>query len=251
MTRMSDERMIRAENLRFLMKQLSLNKAEVARVLGTSDTYVNKLLSGKPGTFGEKAARKVEEKFRKTRFWLDSPQTTQANGDDGTQEKTEFPNEYSSSQPTTPLVLGECSPLTLSSFADQRVTRFPLAPVLQWARLGEDLYRANSEWPTGDLKAVPTTRQCSDKIKWVPVIDDALSPKIIPGDLIAIDPHGKPQSEQVALFLTADGQYLFRRYQPLANGNFEAIDSQGRALDSDRHGLTCVGSFAGLFRDVV
>lgn len=128
---------------------------------------------------------------------------------------------------------------------------YPMAPVIEWARLGVDLYRANREWPASDLRAVPTTRDVSDTVKWVPVIDDALAPKIQPGDLIAIDPQGTPGRDEVALFQATDGTFMLRRWRPLSGGGFEAVDSAGHALDSVRHGLRCVGSFAGLFRDKV
>jgi hypothetical protein len=128
---------------------------------------------------------------------------------------------------------------------------YPMAPILEWARLGVDLYRANKEWPASDLRAVPTTREVSDTVKWVPVIDDALAPKIQPGDLIAIDPQGTPARDEVALFQATDGSFMLRRWRPLPGGGFEAVDSSGHAMDSQRHGLRCVGSFAGLFRDKV
>lgn len=136
-------------------------------------------------------------------------------------------------------------------FTDAANNPFPMAPVIEWARLGVDLFRANREWPASDLRAVPTTRAVSDTVKWVPVIDDALAPKIQPGDLIAIDPKGVPARDEVALFRATDGTFLLRRWRPLPGGGFEAVDSSGQALDSVRHGLECIGAFAGLFRDKV
>jgi len=142
-------------------------------------------------------------------------------------------------------------PMGVLSFQGQSVdvTLFPMAPVVAWARLGDDLLKANQEWQAGDLKAVPTTRDVSDKVKWLPVADDALAPKILPGDLIAIDPEGQPQRDEIALFKTPEGSYMLRRWRPLPGGGFEAFDALGRALDSERHGLQCVGACVGLFQE--
>jgi hypothetical protein len=234
---MSDERMIRVDNLKLLMKTASMNKADVARLMIVSDAYVRKLLSGRPGTFGEKAARKVEEAFKKTRFWLDVPH---AGG-----EYTD-PSDQLSGHPTT---VGEGLPSYLVHSGGESVTSFPMAPVLEWSKLGEDLYRANNECPASELRAVPTTKAVSPRIKWIPVVDDSLAPKILPGDLVAIDPDSPAVRDQVALFKTGDGAFLLRRYRPLANGGFEATDGVGDKLDSERYGLTVVGAFCGLFRD--
>lgn len=236
MGRMSDERMIRVDNLRLLMKTTGQNKAEVARLMAVSDAYVRKLLSGLPGTFGEKAARKVEEAFKKPRFWLDVPH---AGG--------EYTNEEDQIRSTPPTV-GEELP-EYNQHSGNHPARFPLAPVLRWPHLGDDLHKANTEWPERDLRPVPLVRTTSKSIKWIPVIDDALAPKILPGDLVAVDPECMPARDQVALFKTGDGAFMLRRYRPLANGGFEAIDSTGDKLDCERYGLTVVALVCGLFRD--
>lgn len=249
MARMSDERMIRADNLRLLMKQHNLTKAELARQLETSDTYVQKLLSGKPGTFGEKAARRVEESFKKPRFWMDMVHAGGEYSHASLEEQRIEPDAERG------LMLRVTEDAGASRSYDAAVNAgaisFPTAPVIEWARLGVDLFKANAEWPASDRKAVPTQRSVSDQVKWIPVHDDALAPKILPGDLVAIDPCGEPQRDEVALFRTPDGSFLLRRYQPLAVGGFEAVDAQGRVLDSVRHGLTVVGSLVGMFREKV
>jgi Peptidase S24-like len=125
---------------------------------------------------------------------------------------------------------------------------FPMAPVVAWASLGVDLYRANDEWPMSERMAVPTTQAISGKTKWVPVVDDALGPKIMPGDLVAIDPEAAPRRDKIALFKAQDGEFILRRFRPIASGGFEAYDGHGNTLDSVRHGLTVAGAFVGLFR---
>jgi len=248
---MSDERMIRVENLKLLMKQHSHNHAVAARQLECSDPYVRKLLSGQPGTFGEKTARKVEDAYKKPRFWLD---WAHAGAEYTEADLNELPNTtQAQAEDDTPPFAGERKPTYSMHTMAQAATSYPLAPLINWAELGEDLYRANNEWPTSDLRAVPTSRDVSDKVKWVPVIDDSLAPEIKVGDLVAVDPvMGKmPARGQIALFKTNDGEFMLRRYQPLATfGAFEAVDSKGHALESTRHGLLVVGIVVGSFREL-
>lgn len=128
---------------------------------------------------------------------------------------------------------------------------YPLAPTIAWARLGADLYRANDQWPASDLRAVPTTRNVSDAVKWVPVNDDRLSPKVLPGDHVAIDPYGLPKRDEIALFMTPEGEFLLRRWRPLPENSFEAYDEFGLVLDGARHRLRVVGVLVGLYREAV
>lgn len=241
--------MIRIDNFRLLMKQTGKSKADIARHMKVSDTYVSKLLTGKPGTFGEKAARRIEEVFKKPRFWLDVIHPDGEYGETSVEQEGAGVVLYGTF-PSSGVTTGDNRFSGLHA-EEARDTRFPMAPVLQWGNLGAELLRANREWPEEELKAVPTAKAVSDKVKWVPVPDDSLAPKVLQGDLIAIDPEGQPQRGEVALFQTTDGEFLLRRFQPLVGEGFEAIDGQGRALDSARHGLRCVGSFVGLFRDSI
>lgn len=253
MARMSDERMIRVENLKLLMRQHDHTQAEVARQLGCTDTYVRKMLSGKPGTLGEKAARKVEEAYKKPRFWMDG---IHAGGDYDEQDLIAHgvvPLRVEENRADYPINMGEGNPPLASLLPHGTDTSYPRAPVVEWARLGEDLYRANSEWPTSELRAVPTRKEVSERVKWVPVADDSLSPDIKRGDLIAIDPaHATPPArDQVVLLRTPDGTHILRKFIPLANSeSFEAIDAKGHTLDSQRHGLVIAGIVVGSFREL-
>ena len=76
--RMSDERMIRIDNLRLFMSRKNWNPADLARELGVSDSYVSALLNGKK-PFGERTARKMEERLGMHSKWLDE---TRLIGDD-------------------------------------------------------------------------------------------------------------------------------------------------------------------------
>jgi len=70
--RMSDERMIRIDNLRLFMSQKKWAPADLARELDVSDSYISALLNGKK-PFGERTARKMEARLGMHSKWLDEP----------------------------------------------------------------------------------------------------------------------------------------------------------------------------------
>lgn len=70
--RMSDERMIRIDNLRLFMSQKKWAPADLARELGVSDSYISALLNAKK-PFGERTARKMESRLGMHSKWLDEP----------------------------------------------------------------------------------------------------------------------------------------------------------------------------------
>lgn len=125
------------------------------------------------------------------------------------------------------------------------------APVISWSTLGDDLKKSNDAWSQDELHPVPTLQKISNRTKWLPVKDDSLSPKVIHGDLVAVDPEVKPTRDQIALFATTDNEHFLMRYRPLPSGDFEAYDGTGRVLDSQRHGLSIVATCVGLFRDKI
>ncbi len=247
--RMSDERMIRVDNLKLLMRQLGIKtKAAMSRQLGVSDTYVHKLLSGQPGTFGEKTARDIEEACKKPRFWLDVVHSDGEYTEESLREASGNASMLLAGEEYPTYMRDAQSPSQAPQLASH-ATNFPMAPVVEWARLGDDLYRANNEWPTSDRREVPTTRDVSDAIKWIVVSDDSMAPTVLPGDLIAVDPHGSPKRDEVTLMRAATGEFLLRRWRPLPGGGFEAFDEAGRVMEGAKHGLTVVGAFVGVFRD--
>lgn len=69
---MSDERMIRIDNLRLFMSQKRWAPADLARALGVSDSYISALLNSKK-PFGERTARKMESALGLHTRWLDEP----------------------------------------------------------------------------------------------------------------------------------------------------------------------------------
>lgn len=129
---------------------------------------------------------------------------------------------------------------------------FRHAPVVAWASLGEVLNRDNDEWPIEAMREIHTTKSISRKTKWVEVQDDLLAPKVLKGDMVAIDPEGAaPKMDGLVLALAADGSHMLRFWRPLAGGAFEVFDGAGRTMDSIRHGITIAGVFVTLQRDTL
>lgn len=123
------------------------------------------------------------------------------------------------------------------------------APVVAWARLGDDLNRDNDEWPIEAMREIHATKPASRKVKWLEVQDDLLAPKVLKGDLVAVDPLGSPKLDSLVLAMAADGSFMLRFWRPLAGGAFEVFDGAGRTMDSIRHGIQIAAVFVTLQRD--
>lgn len=122
------------------------------------------------------------------------------------------------------------------------------APVVEWARLGEDVLKDPSEMGGAETLEYVQIGTPGRLAKLIAVCDDSLAPRLNIGDMVAIDPDNRsPERGQVTLFRsTADGRYFLRRYQPLVPPAFEAVDAKGSALDSTRHGLEIIGVRCGV-----
>ena len=68
---MSDDALIRRENLQRLVKARGWTVADLARRLSARYTYCRDLLRDSSKSFGEKAARRLEEQLDLPRSWLD------------------------------------------------------------------------------------------------------------------------------------------------------------------------------------
>jgi hypothetical protein len=81
----SEDKLIRLENLKRVQTERGLTIGDLADRLGTVYSFARDLLAGKK-PFGEKLARKVEEKLLLPRQWLDQvgapipPEVTDGNG---------------------------------------------------------------------------------------------------------------------------------------------------------------------------
>lgn len=128
---------------------------------------------------------------------------------------------------------------------------FTQAPIVVWACLGEDLTKPNENWPAEAMRVINSTKPMSGLVKWLEVQDDLLAPRVLKGDLVAVDPLGTPKMDSLVLAQAADGSHMLRFYRPLAGGAFEVLDGAGRTMDSQRHGVQVVASFVTLQRDMV
>jgi hypothetical protein len=79
---MSDERLVRLENLRRVCNERGLGPGDLSRRYGNHQSYWYALLNEKPPkagrqpkSFGEKAARKIEAALGLPDRWLDTPHT--------------------------------------------------------------------------------------------------------------------------------------------------------------------------------
>jgi plasmid maintenance system antidote protein VapI len=249
--RMSDERMIRLHNLKSILKQRSLKKADLATLMDVSDTYAGRIINGKD-VFTEKTARKLEAVLGLPHKWLDEIHTSEdANSTPDNQSPDDQSHEYSD------VVKGGEKPYEVNDTkASPYVTNLRSAPVIFWGRMGDELLRANTEWPANHMRDLPATSSTSDLVKWVVMAEDQPVSGIRTGDMVAIDPYRPLDSikrNQVGLFKSDFGEFLLRRFNPLpkADGNlrFEVFDDEGRVLDNIRHGLVLVGVCVGRYTE--
>jgi hypothetical protein len=123
------------------------------------------------------------------------------------------------------------------------------APVLTGSIQGDELTRSNDAWPASERKPYQAKQATSGRVKFVEILDDAMSPRLRAGDLVLIDPDGQPERGKTALFLFPDGGYAVRFYEPLSGGGFEARDEAGRTYDSARHEITYAGRYVLMMRE--
>lgn len=242
---MGDDHMNRVENLNLLMKERQWNKADLGRAIGTSDTYAGALAEGKK-SFGERAARNIEDKLGIPKGWLDQDHSGGSDMPHTSHAAKEPRMSYATAADQG---ISEAAPP--SNVQHACATNGALAPEIDWGRLGAELYKDNDDWPADARRLVPTSRTISNKTKWLRLTDDKLSPTVIPGDMVAVDPMQPPSNERLALIKCADGSHILRFWRPLADGNFEVFDGSGRTLESKRHGLSVVGAVVGLYREVI
>lgn len=254
--------MIRLQNLKLLMRQKKWKTADLAAALKVSDSYASRIVNGKD-PFTEKTARKIETAAQYPHKWLDGTHmlsyraidTNDSDTDTGQTDEaksTEVPYAATETAPTPHAGEPPVGGYQQGTVSDD--TNLPMAPVIAWARLGNDLFRANDEWPASAMRVIPTTQQITDTVKWVVVEDGAPVAGIRPGDMVLVDPvapYKKLKRNQVALFRYASGEYLLRRFNPLPGDdeNFEAMDDEGRVLDKERHGLILVAACIGKYTE--
>lgn len=252
--------MIRAQNLKLLLKREGWSNAHFGRLMGWTDgQYVGQLMNRRK-PFTEKTARLIEEKANLPKRWLDEiheaaeyepgtltdPETLHIVGESAARymaKKDIPPNEGRELAHTSgPSDFTE-------AFNNARTPNS--APVIEWARLGDDLKKANYELEGCELLSVPDS--ASQYCKWVTVTDDHIRFGIRKGNKVAIEPlldgvHIPVENEVYLFRSVASGKFFLAEYRSLASGAFEAIPSTGHPLDSIRHGLEIVGIHKGTWK---
>jgi len=136
---------------------------------------------------------------------------------------------------------------TVRPYSDTKTVR---APVVEWARLGTDLYKDFSEIEA--LDSLPVHEDASRQAKWYVVEEDMPRFRIKRGYKVAIDPSGcEPGScleDEIYLFKTTAGRFFLAEFRALAGGEYEAIPDSGLPLDSIRHGVTVVAKHLGTWK---
>lgn len=240
---MSDERMIRIENLKLLKKQTGWTNAHIGQLMGVSGAYVGKLLNKKTA-FTEKTARHIEEVAGKPRMWMDIVHSdgkyTNSDGDD-----LSVGAHVLRTGTATPLFAGEPqNHVVIESVLS--ATNIPRAPVVDWAALEQTVLKKKWEWPAEAYRTfTPIIDEVSDYVKIAKVIESPL-PSIQPGDMVAVDPKAEPWDDCVVVLRLASARLVLRRYRTLSAGGFEAICPNEPPLDSGRHGISLVGVVVGL-----
>lgn len=249
---MSEDALIRYTNLEAICAANNWGPSELAAQIGRSVSQASDMLRRKK-TFGEKIARDIEQRLNLPRNWLDVPhgsaEIIQASAPVVMEKSPTYQTLHLASSNNTPQPKGGHTPITPLTLGGW-VTYVARAPIVAWACLGEDLRKSNQNFRDEDQRFYTTTGPMSERSKFVQVSDDALSPKLVRGDFVLIDPDNlSPERDRVALFSGPDGGFFLRRYRPLANDDFEAYDESGRTLEGKKHGLKVEGTFVTLQRD--
>lgn len=123
-----------------------------------------------------------------------------------------------------------------------------LAPVFEWARLGEVLFTESSSLTAGEYRE--KTDAAGPLFKWFIAEIDMPRLRIKRGWRVAINPivdDSGCQEGDTYLFRTSAGAFFLGDFRRLAAG-YEAIPDSGPPLDTNRHGIVVVGQFHGAMK---
>lgn len=227
--------MIRIDNLRLLMQQNGWKQADLCRTIGKSDAYVSKLL-GKKSSFGEKAARYIEEKCKKPRGWLDEvhpshtypPATaTELRAEEGP------PNE-----PTAHLPVIQSATFISPPLSDS------LIPVITWEHI-EMLELDNADPRLNSCAQAPSEGASGSKTKWIIMKDESGGDRFPVGARLKVEADLQRTPVKPGRYVVvrdARGTYAVRRYVQVSGTHFraEALNDAFAPLDSERDGLEVV-----------
>ncbi len=128
------------------------------------------------------------------------------------------------------------------------VKKYNLAPVFEWARLGEVLFTESESLQSGEYREKPDG--VGPAFKWFICDADMPRLRIKRGWRVAVDPLTDAsicQDGETYLFKTAGGSYFLGDFRRLAVG-YEAIPDGGPVMDTERHGIAVVAEFAGAMK---
>lgn len=129
-------------------------------------------------------------------------------------------------------------------------TKIVSAPVVEWARLGTDLYKDFSEIEA--LAEIPVYGEASRQVKWYVVDTDMPRFRIKRGYKVAIDPHGcsveSCVEDELYLFKTAGGKFFLAEFRSMGDREFEATPDNGQPMDSVRHKIELVAKHLGTWK---
>jgi hypothetical protein len=246
---MSEDALIRYDNLEAFVKARNWGPTDLAVATGRKKNQCSDMLRRKK-PFGEKIARDFEHRLGLPRGWFDQIHEQ----DDQHIATAAYRIAKEISAALTPLRVeeqhfGQVPHAAVVTRPESPDISWLRAPVVAWARLGDDLLRANDEWPAGEMvRCAATQPPAGHRYKAVEVPDEALGPRIARGDVVIIDPDQRtPKRNQVVLVQALDGTFMLRRYMPVREpGMFELIDASGRSLDAARYGLSIAGTAIAL-----
>lgn len=227
---MKDIDEIRRDNLRLLDAEHG-GATGAARVLGMSPAQFTNLRDGaKDSKTGKRrgmrkdTARRIEAAFGKPYNWLDVDHS--------------FADEVHGSG------LTESENLT-STVRPYSVKNPNLAPVFEWAKLGEVLFTESSGLATGEYREKP--EDSGPLFKWFIADTDMPRLRIWRGWRVAVEPITSANDcidMRTYLFRTAGDSYFLGDFRRMVDG-YEALPDSGPPLDSVRHGIAVVGVFKG------
>lgn len=133
----------------------------------------------------------------------------------------------------------------LSAVRTYSVKNYNLAPVFEWAQMGEVLFTERGSLTAGEYRE--KTDAASPSVKWFRAEDDMPRLRIKRGWQVAISPitdASTCRDGETYAFSTPGGSFFLGDFRRLADG-YEAIPDSGPPLDTARHGICVVGEYGG------
>lgn len=211
------------------MTELGWDHSALVRVSGQSSSVVSQWLGkgSKPiHSIGKmEAAERIEQASGYCALWI---------------AKGKGPERVASNTNASDFLSG-----TVHPYSDTNTVR---APVVEWARLGTELYKESRLVDAAEY--IDTPHGASSSCKWFVVDEGIPAFRIKKGYKIALDPVLDGHSfvnDDIYLFSDVDGMMFLAEYRKVANG-FEAVLASGKTLESGKHGLSILAIHRGTWK---